>query len=278
MAVCYRHPDRETGVSCSNCGNPICPDCMTATPVGMRCPDCSRQRTPVRTMRNVHADPTITYVLIAVNVLLFIGSTAGGSSFGGGSGGSRVFADLALWGPAVDIDHEYWRLVTSGFMHSGILHILFNMYVLYWLGTMLEPSLGHVRFAALYFASLLSGSFGALLLSPEKFTVGASGAVFGLMGAAFVFQRLRGVDPMQSGIGPVILLNLAISFLVPNISIGGHLGGLVGGALAAFAMEQLAQRRRGIALPVVACLVVGLLAVAGSLAVAGGGNDSIGLG
>jgi membrane associated rhomboid family serine protease len=98
------------------------------------------------------------------------------------------------------------------------------------------------------------------------------------MGAAFVFQRLRGVDPMQSGIGPVILLNLGISFLVPNISIGGHLGGLVGGALAAFAMEQLAQRRRGIALPVVACLVVGLLAVAGSLAVAGGGNDSIGLG
>jgi membrane associated rhomboid family serine protease len=135
-----------------------------------------------------------------------------------------------------------------------------------------------VRFVALYFASLLAGSFGALLLSPEKVTVGASGAVFGLMGAAFVFQRLRGVDPMQSGIGPVILLNLGISFLVPNISIGGHLGGLIGGALAAFAMEQLAQRRRGgVALPVVACVVVGLLAVAGSLAVAGGGNDSIGL-
>jgi membrane associated rhomboid family serine protease len=229
-------------------------------------------------MRSMHADPTVTYVLIAINVLLFIGSTAGGSSLGGGSGGSRVFGDLALWGPAIDIGHDYWRLVTSGFMHSGILHILFNMYVLYWLGTMLEPALGHVRFVALYFASLLAGSFGALLLSPEKVTVGASGAVFGLMGAAFVFQRLRGVDPMQSGIGPIILLNLGISFLVPNISIGGHLGGLIGGALAAFAMEQLAQRRRGgVALPVVACVVVGLLAVAGSLAVAGGGNDSIGL-
>ena len=269
MAVCYRHPDRETGVSCSNCGNPICPDCMTATPVGMRCPDCSRQRTPVRTMRNVHADPTITYVLIAVNVLLFIGSTAGGSSFGGGSGGSRVFADLALWGPAVDIDHEYWRLVTSGFMHSGILHILFNMYVLYWLGTMLEPSLGHVRFVALYFASLLSGSFGALLLSPEKFTVGASGAVFGLMGAAFVFQRLRGVDPMQSGIGPVILFNLLISFVIPNISIGGHIGGLVGGAAAAFAMERLAGRRPGIAMPIAACVAVGAIAVVAAIAVSG---------
>jgi membrane associated rhomboid family serine protease len=279
MAVCYRHPDRETGVSCSNCGNPICPDCMTATPVGMRCPDCSKQKTPVRTMRSMHVDPTATYVLIAINVLLFIGTTAGGSSIsGGGSGGSRVFADLALWGPAIDIGHDYWRLVTSGFMHSGIWHILFNMYVLYWLGTMLEPALGHVRFIALYFASLLCGSFGALLLSPEKVTVGASGAVFGLMGAAFVLQRMRGVDPMQSGIGLVIILNLGISFIVPNISIGGHLGGLIGGALAAFAMEQLAQRRvGGVAAQVIACTVVGVIAVAASLAVAGGGNSSIGL-
>src|SRR5215210_1743537 len=129
MAVCYRHPNRETGVSCSNCGNPICPDCMTATPVGMRCPDCSRQRTPVRTLRSIQADPTVTYVLIAINVLLFIGSSAGGSSLGGGGGG-RVFGDLALYGPAVS-GGDYWRLITGGFLHAGLLHILFNMYVLY---------------------------------------------------------------------------------------------------------------------------------------------------
>jgi membrane associated rhomboid family serine protease len=268
MAVCYRHPDRETGVSCSNCGNPICPDCMTATPVGMRCPDCSRQRTPVRTLRNVYADPTVTYVLIAINVLLFIGSTAQGSPFASGLGGS-VAADLALWGPAVEAG-DWWRLVSSGFMHAGLIHILFNMYILYWLGTMLEPALGHVRFAALYFASLLCGSFGVLVLSPNSVTVGASGAVFGLMGAAFVMQRLRGVDPMQSGIGPIILLNLAITFIIPGISIGGHLGGLIGGAATAYAMDQLAQRRRGVVLPVIACVAVGALAVAGSLAVAGG--------
>jgi membrane associated rhomboid family serine protease len=274
MATCYRHPDRETGVSCSNCGNPICPDCMTATPVGMRCPDCSKQRTPVRTMRDVHADPTVTYVLIAVNVLMFIGSSAGGSAFGGGGGGA-VFRDLALWGPAVDIANEYYRLITSGFLHSGIIHLGFNMYILYWLGTMLEPSLGHVRFVALYFASLLSGSFGALLLSPTAFTVGASGAVFGLMGAAFVFQRQRGIDPMRSGIGPLILLNLALGFVIPNISVGGHLGGLIGGALAAFAMEQLGARRRGLLLPVLACVAVGALAFVGAVAVAGGGNDSL---
>jgi membrane associated rhomboid family serine protease len=248
---------------------------MTPTPVGMRCPNCSKQRTPVRTLRDVHADPTVTYALIAINVLLFLGSSAGGSSLGGGGSGS-VFGDLALFGPSIDQNHEYWRLVTSGFMHSGLLHIFFNMYILYWLGTMLEPVLGHVRFGALYFASLLSGSFGALLLSPDAVTVGASGAVFGLMGGAFVFQRLRGVNPMRSGIGPLILLNLGLSFVVSNISIGGHLGGLVGGALAAFAMEHLARRRHGALLPVAACVLVGVLAVAGSLAVAGHGSGSFG--
>src|SRR5215210_5608431 len=236
MATCYRHPNRETGVSCSNCGNPICPDCMTATPVGMRCPDCAGRRQRVHTLRSGYDPPTATYVLIGICVLLFLGSGAGGSWITGSGGGSRVFDDLALWGPAVDIGHDYWRLITAGFLHSGLLHIGFNMYILYWLGTMLEPALGHARFLALYFASLLAGSFDALLLEPNSVTVGASGAVFGLMGAAFVMQRASGIDPMQSGIGPVILFNLLISFVIPNISIGGHLGGLVGGAAAAFAM------------------------------------------
>src|SRR5918997_2281005 len=131
MAVCYRHPSRETGVSCSNCGRPICPDCMTATPVGMRCPECARQRTPVRTLRNVYADPTVTYVLIAINVLLFIGSTAQGSPFTSGLSG-WVAAALALFGPAVEAG-DWGRLGTSGFMHAGIIHILFNVYILYWL-------------------------------------------------------------------------------------------------------------------------------------------------
>src|SRR5919202_1327019 len=106
MAVCYRHPSRETGVSCSNCGRPICPDCMTSTPVGMRCPDCARQRTPVRTLRSMHADPKVTYALIAINVLLYVGSTGGGLAVSGG-GGSSAFGDLALNGPAISQGHEY---------------------------------------------------------------------------------------------------------------------------------------------------------------------------
>jgi membrane associated rhomboid family serine protease len=267
MATCYRHPGRETGVSCSNCGNPICPDCMTATPVGMRCPECAKQRTKTRTLRTMSADPKVTYVIIAACVLVYVG-TSGGALFSGPTGKSMF--DLSLFGPAV-ADGEYYRLITSGFMHGGVIHILLNMYVLYWLGTMIEPALGHVRFAALYLTSLLCGSFGALLLSPEKFTVGASGAVFGLMGAAFIMQRSRGIDPMQSGILPVILLNLAIGFFPGlNISIGGHLGGLIGGGIAAYVIDQLSMRRTGTAAPLLACAALAVLAIAGSLAVAGG--------
>ena len=277
MATCYRHPSRETGVSCSNCGKPICPDCMTSTPVGMRCPDCAGQKQRVQTMRSLHVDPIATYVLIGINVLMFLGSGGGGGLLtGGGSGGSQVFNDFALYGPLIDVRDEYWRLVTSGFLHSGILHIGFNMYMLYWLGTMLEPSLGHARFLSLYFASLLAGSFGALLLDPNAVTVGASGAVFGLMGAAFVLQRARGIDPMQTGLGPIIIINLVLGFVIPNVSVGGHLGGLVGGVLCAFAMERVSGRGRGVVLPVVACALIGIVAAVAGIAVSGRGLPSAG--
>jgi membrane associated rhomboid family serine protease len=256
-------------VSCSNCGKPICPDCMTATPVGMRCPDCAGKRQRVRTLRSTHVDPIATYVLIGICVLMFLGSGAGGSFLTGSGSSSRVFQDLALWGPAIDIGHDYWRLVTAGFLHSGLLHIGFNMYILYWLGTMMEPALGHARFLALYFASLLAGSAGVMLLSPNAVTVGASGAVFGLMGAAFVMQQARGIDPMQSGVGPVILINLALSFIIPNVSIGGHIGGLIGGTIAAFLMERISARRTGDAGPIAACVLVGAVAVVVAIVAAG---------
>ena len=275
MAVCYRHPNRETGVSCSNCGNPICPDCMTATPVGMRCPECSRQKTQVRTLRNIYAEPRATYVLIAINVLMYIGMVASGGY------GSRVYEDFVLVSINVARDGsnligvaegEYWRLVTAGFLHAVTpIHILFNMYALYWLGTMLEPVLGHKRFVALYFASLLAGSMGALIgAGATQGTVGASGAVFGLMGAAFVMQRARGVDPWRSGLGPVILINLALPFFAPglHISVGGHIGGLVGGVIAALAIERLSTMRRGDLLPILACVAVAAVSVVGAILVA----------
>jgi membrane associated rhomboid family serine protease len=233
---------------------------MTSTSVGMRCPECAREKTPVRTLRNIHADPSVTIALIAINVLMYFGASYGG-------GGAR---DLVLYGPAV-ADGELWRLVTGGFLHANIFHLATNMYALYWLGRMIEPVLGNARFAALYFSALLAGSFGALVVSPHSFTVGASGAVFGLMGAAVVLARRRGIDLMASGLGPILLLNLAITFFPGfNISIGGHVGGLVGGALVMVVMEEVGRRRLPRALAYVACVVVGVGAVLGSLAVAGG--------
>jgi membrane associated rhomboid family serine protease len=255
MAVCYRHKDRETGVSCSNCGNPICPDCMTATPVGMRCPDCSSQKTQVRTMRSMAVDPTVAYVLIAVNVLMYLGQSASPSN--------SVYRDFVLFGPLV-ADGEWWRLLTAGFLHGGLFHLLLNMYALFFLGRMIEPALGHVRFAALYFASLLAGSFGAVLLNPDTPVVGASTAIFGLFGAAIVMARNRGIDIMASGLGPILILNLVITFLPGlNISVGGHLGGLIGGVLGALAIEAIATRRRS---PVPAVLVCAVIAIASVVA------------
>lgn len=268
METCYRHPSRETGVSCSSCGRPICPDCMTPTPVGMRCPECARQRTKVRTARNFVEEPTLTHVLIGINVLAFLGTSLGGGGLARGGGG-EVFANGALYGPAIADGGEYWRLVTGGFLHAGLLHIFFNMYLLYLLGGLLEPALGHVRFGVLYFTSLLAGSFGALLLDPTVATVGASGAVFGLMGAAVVEMRARGIDPMQTGIGTLLLLNLVITFLPGfNISVGGHVGGLIGGVVAAYALT-LGERQRSQALGIAACVAIAVVAVVGAIAVAG---------
>ena len=238
--TCYRHPSRETGVSCSSCGRPICTDCMTSTSVGMRCPECAKQKTKVRTVATLTGTPQLTYALIAINVAVFIATAAAGGGTSGTSG--TVYQNGALFGPLV-ADGEWWRIITAGFLHAGLLHIAFNMYFLYFLGTLLEPAIGKLRFGIIYFVSMIGGSFGALLLSPDAVTVGASGAVFGSMGAAILALRARGIDPMQSGLGITLLLNLGITFVIPGISIGGHLGGLFAGGLIGYLMFEVAERR-----------------------------------
>lgn len=237
--TCYRHPNRETAVSCSSCGRPICPDCMTPTPVGMRCPECSKQRTEVRTARNLTADPTLTFVLIGINVIVFLAEMFGGT---GMQGSGSVFREGVLFGPAV-ADGEVYRIVTGGFLHAGFLHVAFNMYMLFYLGSMMEPAIGKLRFGALYFTSLLGGSLGVMLLSPFDPTVGASGAVFGLIGAGVIAERSQGIGIMQSGLGMLLVINLVITFIIPNISIGGHLGGLAFGAAAGYLLLVWAPRQ-----------------------------------
>jgi membrane associated rhomboid family serine protease len=244
---------------------------MTPTSVGMRCPECAKQRTKVHTARSLQKDPRVTVGIIIVCVVAALGS---GSVGFGGAGGSRITQDFALWGPGI-ADGEVWRLVTGGFLHAGLLHILFNMYLLWILGQMLETTLGSGRFAALYFTALLWGSFGALLLTPDAFTVGASGAVFGLMGAAAVELRSRGINPFQTDIGMLIIFNLGLSFVLSGISIGGHIGGLIGGALAGVALGY-ADRHRNRLLGYAACGLLMVVAVVGSLAAASGSGIGIG--
>jgi membrane associated rhomboid family serine protease len=206
---------------------------MTPTPVGMRCPECARERTKVTrgAVAPSHYDAPATYVLIALNVAVFLAEVAGG---GGGLSprGSSLLFDFGLYGPFVS-EGEWYRLLTSGFLHISLIHIGFNMFALYFLGRILEPGIGTPRFVALYLASLFAGSLGATLLSPDTLTIGASGAVFGIFGATFVIARHRGIAGLASSVGIILLLNLAITFGNPEISIGGHLGGLVGGVLCA---------------------------------------------
>ena len=266
MEVCYRHPNRETGVRCSNCERPICPDCMTSTPVGMRCPECARRgATRVRTMRSASDEPSLTYILIGINVLAGIGSLLGS---GGGATSGALTHDGGLSAHFI-ADGEYYRLITAGFLHAGLFHLLTNMLSLWILGTMIEPAIGHWRFGLIYFVSLLCGSFGALLLSPDELTVGASGAIFGLLAAASVVAWNRGFNLMESGLGVWIGLNLLITFTVPNISVGGHVGGLVGGALTALLLVELRDRIRVPEyVPTLLCVAIGMAAVVGSIAVA----------
>ena len=213
------------------------------------------------------ATPVVTYALIAVNVAVeAIVLATGGDLFGVGS--SKLVTDGQLSRVTVS-DGDWWRIVTSGFLHAGLIHLAFNMFILYVLGTMLEPVVGRMRFAIIYFVSLLAGSFGALLAQPHGPTVGASGAVFGVAGAAVVVLRHRGVNAMESGLGFFIFLNLLLSFR-PGISVGGHIGGLIGGAITAWLMYYAPQRvRMPQFVPLLLALVVGGAAVAGAIAISG---------
>ncbi|MHB8656560.1 MAG: rhomboid family intramembrane serine protease [Solirubrobacteraceae bacterium] len=270
MAVCYRHPDRETGVSCSSCGRAICPDCMTPTPVGMRCPECARDRTKVRTLRSSKAGRSMTDVLIALNVIVFLAEAATGVTIGGTDTG-WVYEHGALFGPLMSHGHhEYWRVLTSGFLHASLIHIALNMLSLWFVGRALEPAVGRINFLAIYFASLLAGSFGALLFQPQIPTLGASGAIFGIFGALIVVAHARRIPIWQSGLAPILLLNLVFTLTYAGISVGGHLGGLAGGLLTGWLVMVLYERRRRPALAVLACAVVGLICFAAAIAVAGG--------
>ena len=268
LLTCYRHPDRETGVSCSECGRGICPDCMTFSPVGIRCPDHSGQaQGAARVMRNVQQRSTarpgiVTTALIAVNVGIYLIQLAQGAPITTNSG--DIWRNGVLYGPAV-ANGDWYRLLSAAFLHYGPIHLAMNMLAIWWIGRPLEDYLGPIRYLLVYLVSGLAGSAGALLFSPMNYTVGASGAVFGILGAAIVLERQQTYVLGGSAI-TLLVVNLAFTFAVPGISIGGHLGGLAGGALCILALSRFgkgnAAYSRIDAASVVSILAVGLLSVA----------------
>jgi membrane associated rhomboid family serine protease len=233
LPTCYRHPDRETGLSCSECGRPICTECMTPAAVGLRCPDHAGTRkrvSPPRVVRRVpqgRTDALVTRTLIAINVVVYLITAVQGA--GVNAPGGRLFNDMFLYGPAVG-QGDWWRLITAAFLHASILHIGLNMYVLWIIGAPVEQYLGRARFLGLYFVSGLAGSAGALVLTPTALTVGASGAIFGILGALLIIEW-QTTGRLAGNAMTWIVINLALSFVISNVSIGGHVGGLIGGIL-----------------------------------------------
>lgn len=258
---CYRHPDRQSFVLCQRCGRTICGECQTPAAVGFHCPECmreSRQSAPrtrlrvVTALRSTSTAPVVTWSIIALCVLVFIIQYL----TGGPNAGATTRA-LVYFPPITEL--EPWRMLTALFLHGSFLHILFNMYSLLIFGPILERSLGRWRFLTLYLLSGLGGSVAVLLMAPTSAVLGASGAIFGLLGAFFVIQRRLGGNNLQLII--VIGLNLVIGFVLPNIAWQAHVGGLVVGGLVAFVFlrtRAVAKRneQRLLLLAVLAGLVV----------------------
>lgn len=246
MPSCVRHPDRPTGLRCTRCDRPACPECLREASVGYQCVDCVNEgRRSTRQARTVAGAGLsqrllVVPILIALNVLVFVITVAQAHSLGN-NGNSKLSEDWWLWPPIV-AGGEWWRLFTAGFLHSGPVHIALNMVALYMLGRELEPVLGRVRFTAIYLISLLGGSTSVFLFGGDAPVVGASGAVFGLMGAILVVVLRLRLNPR-----PVLMIvgiNVFISVAVPNISLLGHLGGLAVGAIATAALVYAPRKSR----------------------------------
>ena len=294
---CYRHPGRETGVSCANCDRPICHECMIPAAVGFWCPQCvaeqrqdkararvishgqTRSQTRARWQASggaltVGGSP-VTRALIVINVVMFVLEVMlGGAGVLAGAASYRVAHMFARLGALVPYDvivrHQYWRLGAAMFLHGSIIHILLNMWFLVMIGPYLERRLGRGKFLAVYLISGLAGNVAVLLLAaPLVPTIGASTAIFGLFGAVFM-ERLRGGglgDPFLRSMAIVIGINLVFSFAVSNISWQGHIGGLIGGiacieALARFGKKDPGSRFGGgdvLALAAIVVVLVGLV-------------------
>jgi membrane associated rhomboid family serine protease len=296
--TCYLHPRRPALLRCSRCERPICSEDAIEAPVGYQCPPCASGGQPVRRMVDVVQHAPVTRALVGAIAVLFAVTSAAPTvtaRFGLRPlvltpSGVEFLASVAAWYEPSSVAlaiGEPWLLLTSGFLHANLMHVAFNGLLLWQLGHLLEPLLGRGRFVALYAAGLFGGSLGVVLVSwistlagvsgidwvarvlggnPAQLTIGASGAVFGLMGAAMVVLRKRGVNPWRTSIGTLVALNLVLTFTIPSISVGGHLGGLLAGVVAGRLLlveREQADTRRNLVLGFTAAMVVVSLVLAG---------------
>ncbi|MFI6871032.1 rhomboid family intramembrane serine protease [Nocardia sp. NPDC050406] len=247
--TCYRHPDRPTGLGCTRCGRPACPECLRPASVGQHCVECIQQgQKDVRQARTVggaslsqRPQPYVTYVLIAVNVLIYaITALQAGNLMDNRA--SDLFRQWRLV-PAFVGDGEWFRVVGSGFLHYGLVHLAVNMLALYMLGPYCETALGRGRYLAVYLASLLGGSAAVMaMVDPLTATVGASGAIYGLFGAVAVIMLRTRQNLTQ--IAVLLAINLILSVSLPGVSIWAHLGGLAAGTLSAAGILYLPRLLR----------------------------------
>jgi membrane associated rhomboid family serine protease len=253
------------------------------TPVGPRCPDHATQGTvrvggasaargrmrakrrgtvSMRSVARTTEQPFVTWGLIGLNVLVYLITVAQGSGIN--SPGGKLFLKWVLYGPAV-ANGDWWRLITAAFLHANLLHIGLNMLALVWLGAPVERYLGHLQYLALYLVAGLAGSAGALITTPTGITVGASGAIFGILGALLIIEY-QATGQIAGQAFTLIVINLLFSFTMSGISVGGHIGGLIGGigaalALTRFGRTRLVHGRPGL-VGVAALIGVGVLSIA----------------
>lgn len=256
VATCYRHPGVATGVRCTRCNRPICPQCMIPAPVGFQCPECVQQgmaqTRQADVVRQANAAPVVSFTLIGLNAIIYLIQVVVGVD--------KVAGDWGMWPVGVAGNGEWWRLFTAAFLHGSWLHIIFNMYVLYALGPTLERILGHTRFLILYVMAALGGGVASYLFSSmNTLSVGASGAIFGLMGALVVAGKRLRYDITQ--VLALLAVNVVIGFISPGVDWRAHLGGLVVGAAVAAVFVYAPKQFR---IPV---QVLGILAILGVLVI-----------
>lgn len=242
VPACYRHPDREAYVRCNRCERVICPDCMREAAVGFHCVDCLKEgQRSIRQPRTAFGGratqtATVTWTLLAVIGAGFLAQLGTAPSLAA-PGQSPLVSAFSMWGYGAVHYDQWYRLLTSAFLHGSLMHLLFNGFALYILGPQLERWLGHSRFLALWVLSALGGSVLSLLAAPYQPSIGASGAIFGMFGAVFILGRRLRLDTRF--VLFLLGINLLITFLVPIISWTAHIGGLLTGGLLALAYAYL---------------------------------------